>query len=183
MWPERGLSYQVLSFERFIYLMTVNATTTTWNTMGVCSRNRLEKPKADVIHYLKHFAKRSISQFTNNVPDFLWVNVSVYMFILLLLFIGPQLEYLPKIKERHLSFLVFFFCFLWTWTTVLWMRSLRLFPPRKYSGSSRRGAQIANEISSMQGVKRGRTSRYCSHSAVIMSIITSLWRRLFIITS
>lgn len=75
--------------------------------MGVCSRNRLEKPKADVIHYLKHFAKRSISQFTNNVPDFLWVNVSVYMFILLLLFIGPQLEYLPKIKERHLSFLVF----------------------------------------------------------------------------
>lgn len=65
-------------------------------------RNRLENPKADVIHYLEHFPKRSISQFPNDLPYFLWVNVSVYVFVLLLLLIRPQLEYLPKIEERHL---------------------------------------------------------------------------------
>lgn len=65
-------------------------------------RNRLEKPKADVIYYLEHFPKRSISQFPNDLPYFLWVHVPVYVFILLLLLIGPQLEYLPKIEERHL---------------------------------------------------------------------------------
>lgn len=52
-------------------------------------RNGLENPKADVIHYLVHFPKRSISQFPNNIPNFLRVNVSVYMFILLLLLIRP----------------------------------------------------------------------------------------------
>lgn len=72
-------------------------------------RNRLENPKADVIRYLVDFPKRSISQLPNDLPDFLWVNVSVYVFILLLLFVGPQLEYLPKIEERHL----FFVCFFW----------------------------------------------------------------------
>lgn len=65
-------------------------------------RNRLENPKADVIHYLEHFPKCSISQFPNDFPNFLWVDVSVYMFILLLLLIRPELEHLPKIEERHL---------------------------------------------------------------------------------
>lgn len=70
---------------------------------AVVSRNRLESPEADVAHYLEHFPKCSIPQFPNNFPNFLWVNVSVYMFILLLLLIGPQLKYLPKIEERHLA--------------------------------------------------------------------------------
>lgn len=86
-------------------------------------RNRLETPEADVIiHYLEHFPKRPISQFPNDLPYLLWVNVPVYVFVLLLLLIRPQLEYLPKIEERHLF---------GRELTVLWMRSLRLFPPRK----------------------------------------------------
>lgn len=46
-------------------------------------------------HYLEHFAKRSISKLPNNFPNILRVDVSVYMFILLLLPIGPELENLP----------------------------------------------------------------------------------------
>lgn len=69
----------------------------------IISRNLLESLEADVAHYLEHFAKSSISQFPNDFPNFLWVNVSVYMFILFLLLVRPQLKYLPKIEERHLS--------------------------------------------------------------------------------
>lgn len=69
-------------------------------------RAGLESAEADVaaIRYLVHFPERPVSQLPNHLPDFLWVHVSVHMLVLLLLFIGPQLEYLPKIEERHLLF-------------------------------------------------------------------------------
>ncbi len=65
-------------------------------------------PKADVtvntltLTYLEHFPKCSVSQLPNDFPDFLRVHVSVYMFILLLPLVRPQLEYFPKIEEGHL---------------------------------------------------------------------------------
>lgn len=46
-------------------------------------------------HYLEHFAKRSISKLPNNFPNILRIDVSVNMFILLLLPIRPQLENPP----------------------------------------------------------------------------------------
>lgn len=53
--------------------------------------------------YLEHFAECSVSQLPDDVPNLLRVDVSVDIFILLLLPIWPQLKYFPKIEERHLS--------------------------------------------------------------------------------
>lgn len=53
-------------------------------------------------YYLVHFPKRSIAQFSNYVPYFLGILVSVDMLVLLLLLLRPKLEDLAKIEERHL---------------------------------------------------------------------------------
>lgn len=60
-------------------------------------------PEADVERYLKHFAECSVPQLPDDVPNFLRVDVSVDIFVLLFLLIGPQLKNLAKIEERHLS--------------------------------------------------------------------------------
>lgn len=54
-------------------------------------------------HYLEYFAECSVSQLPDDFPNFLRVDISVDIFILLLLSIWPQLKYFPKIEERHLS--------------------------------------------------------------------------------
>lgn len=53
--------------------------------------------------YLEHFAECSVSQLPDDFPNFLRIDVSVDIFILLLLPIWPQLKYFPKIEKRHLS--------------------------------------------------------------------------------
>lgn len=53
--------------------------------------------------YLEHFAECSVSQLPDDFPNFLRVDVSVDIIILLFLLIGPQLKNLAKIEERHLS--------------------------------------------------------------------------------
>lgn len=60
-------------------------------------------PGAGVERYLKHFAECSVPQLPDDLPNFLRVDVSVDIFVLLLLLIGPQLKNLAKIEERHLS--------------------------------------------------------------------------------
>lgn len=82
--------------------------------------------------YLEHFAECSVSQLPDDFPNFLRVDVSVDIIILLFLLIGPQLKNLAKIEERHLS----------GRERAVERVSSWWFPPRKYSGSSR--AQMAN---------------------------------------
>lgn len=130
-------------------------------------RNGLESPNADVmfIHYLVHFPKRPISQLPNDLPNVLWVHVSVHMFVLLLLFIGPQLEDLPKIEERHL----FFF------GRQLLRCGCAVFGYFRSSGFLQtQRVRMANEPNRIQALNPGGHGGSCGHSAMIMSIITSL---------
>lgn len=51
--------------------------------------------------YLEHFAEGSVPQLPDDFPNVLRVDVSVHILVLLFLLVGPQLENLAKIEERH----------------------------------------------------------------------------------
>lgn len=53
--------------------------------------------------YLIHFPKGSVAQFPYNLPKLFGVQVSLHVFVLLLLLLAPQLEDLTEIKEGHFS--------------------------------------------------------------------------------
>lgn len=51
--------------------------------------------------HLEHLAERPITQLSDDVPDLLRVHVFLHMLELFLFFLSANLEYLPKVKERH----------------------------------------------------------------------------------
>ena len=65
-----------------------------------CLRTPL-RTDVKLCYYLVHFPKGSVPQLPDHLPDVLRVHVPVDMLVLLLLPVGPQLEYLPKIEEGH----------------------------------------------------------------------------------